>query len=160
MLKQSSKKYLTVSEENKRFLLSQGDLLVARTGATYGQTLYIETEEPAIFASFLIKLHLDNSQITNRYYWHFSKSNSYWKQAERMVTNGGQQQFNANVLEKIQIPLPPLNIQNRIVEALDNFDKICSDLKIGLPAEIEKRQQQYEFYRNKLLTFKDRISNE
>ena len=53
----------------------------------------------------------------------------------------------------IEIPLPPLDIQERIVRVLDNFDAICSDLGIGLPAEIEKRQQQYEFYRDKLLTF-------
>lgn len=61
---------------------------------------------------------------------------------------------------KFTFPLPPLAVQNRIVEVLDNFDKICSDLKIGLPAEIEKRQQQYEFYRNKILTFKERKSDE
>ena len=53
----------------------------------------------------------------------------------------------------IEIPLPPLEVQERIVKLLDNFDAICSDLGIGLPAEIEKRQQQYEYYRDKLLTF-------
>ena len=54
---------------------------------------------------------------------------------------------------KFKIPVPPLEVQERIVKVLDNFDAICSDLGIGLPAEIEKRQQQYEFYRDKLLTF-------
>ena len=52
-----------------------------------------------------------------------------------------------------KIPVPPLDIQNRIVNVLDNFEKICSDLNIGLPAEIEARQKQYEYYRDKLLTF-------
>ena len=52
-----------------------------------------------------------------------------------------------------KIPVPPLDIQNRIVNVLDNFEKICTDLKIGLPAEIEARQKQYEYYRDKLLTF-------
>ena len=52
-----------------------------------------------------------------------------------------------------QIPLPSLEIQKRIVEVLDNFDAICTDLNIGLPAEIEARQKQYEYYRDKLLTF-------
>lgn len=46
-------------------------------------------------------------------------------------------------------------MQERIVKVLDNFDEICSDLKIGLPAEIEARQKQYEYYRDKLLNFKD-----
>lgn len=53
----------------------------------------------------------------------------------------------------IEIPLPPLEIQERIVKVLDNFDAICSDLGIGLPAEIEARQRQYEYYRDKLLQF-------
>ena len=52
-----------------------------------------------------------------------------------------------------KIPVPPLDVQSRIVNVLDNFEKICSDLNIGLPAEIEARQKQYEYYRDKLLTF-------
>lgn len=52
-----------------------------------------------------------------------------------------------------KIPLPSLAVQKRLVEVLDNFDAICSDLNIGLPAEIEARKKQYEFYRDQLLTF-------
>ena len=52
-----------------------------------------------------------------------------------------------------QIPLPDYEVQLRIVKVLDNFDAICSDLNIGLPAEIEARQKQYEYYRDLLLTF-------
>lgn len=54
---------------------------------------------------------------------------------------------------KFEIPVPPMEVQERIVKVLDNFDAICSDLGIGLPAEIEKRQKQYEYYRDKLLSF-------
>ena len=54
-----------------------------------------------------------------------------------------------------KIPVPPLDVQNRVVNVLDNFEKICSDLNIGLPAEIEARQKQYEYYRDKLLSFKE-----
>ena len=57
------------------------------------------------------------------------------------------------MLNAFPVPVPPLDVQNRIVNVLDNFEKICSDLKIGLPAEIEARQKQYEYYRDKLLTF-------
>ncbi len=56
-------------------------------------------------------------------------------------------------IQDIEIPLPPIEIQNKIVNILDNFEAICSDLKIGLPAEIEARQKQYEYYRDKLLSF-------
>ena len=54
------------------------------------------------------------------------------------------------------IPVPPLEEQERIVSILDRFDKLCNDISEGLPAEIEARQKQYEYYRDKLLTFKMR----
>ena len=66
---------------------------------------------------------------------------------------GGVPAVNGSDLGKIQIPVPPLDVQQRIVDVLDNFEKICTDLKIGLPAEINARQKQYEYYRDKLLTF-------
>ena len=56
-------------------------------------------------------------------------------------------------LEQIKIPLPSLDIQERFANILDNFEAICTDLNIGLPAEIEARQKQYKFYRDQLLTF-------
>ena len=56
-------------------------------------------------------------------------------------------------LEQFDVVIPPLDIQLRLANVLDNFDAICTDLNIGLPAEIEARQKQYEYYRDKLLTF-------
>ena len=53
------------------------------------------------------------------------------------------------------IPVPPIAEQQRIVEILDRFDTLCNDISSGLPAEIEARQKQYEYYRDKLLTFKE-----
>ena len=152
-LKPDGAKYIQLNEESRKYLVKKGDLLLARTGATYGKTLYVPDDSPAVYASFLIKIELDNSKISNRYYWHFSKSNQYWRQAEKLVSKGGQQQFNTNAVERVVVPVPPLDVQNRIVNVLDNFEKICSDLNIGLPAEIEARQKQYEYYRDKLLTF-------
>ena len=65
-------------------------------------------------------------------------------------TRGG---LSLRLLAPYKIPVPPIDVQERIVKVLDNFDAICSDLGIGLPAEIEARQKQYEYYRDKLLTF-------
>ena len=55
----------------------------------------------------------------------------------------------------INIPVPPLKIQKEIVEILNNFDSLANDISVGIPAEINARRQQYEYYRNKLLTFKE-----
>lgn len=81
------------------------------------------------------------------------------KDARQYVNKGmGNAKLMSNVMGGIKIAVPPLSIQNRIANVLDNFDAICSDLNMGLPAEIEARQKQYEYYRDKLLTFKERIS--
>ncbi len=58
-------------------------------------------------------------------------------------------------LKDIEIPLPDMETQKRIADQLDNFHKLCNDISAGLPAEIEARQKQYEYYRDKLLNFKE-----
>lgn len=154
-LKHDDKKFLNISENNHSYLLKKGDLVMARTGATFGKTLYFEDNEPSIYASFLIKIELDNNKILNRFYWHFSKSSLYWEQANNLVSTGGQPQFNTGAIGQVVVPVPPLEEQERIVAILDRFDKICNDISEGLPAEIEARQKQYEYYRDKLLTFEE-----
>lgn len=76
----------------------------------------------------------------------------------------GQQMYQGSVpsirrpmLNKFQVAIPSLDVQSRIVNVLDNFDAICTDLSSGLPAEIEARQKQYEYYRDKLLSFEEKI---
>lgn len=59
-------------------------------------------------------------------------------------------------LSQIRIPIPPLPEQRRIVAILDKFETLVNDLSVGLPAELEARRKQYEYYRDKLLTF-DRV---
>lgn len=148
-------KYINMTEESKKYLLTKGDLLLARTGASYGKTLYYPDNSQAVYASFLIKIKPDNTKILNRFYWHFSKSSLYWTQAEKLVSKGGQQQFNTGAIGRVLIPVPSLDEQRRIVSILDRFDAICNDLASGLPAEIAARQKQYEYYRDKLLMFKE-----
>ena len=59
------------------------------------------------------------------------------------------------MLNSFPVPIPSMNVQKRIVAILDRFDALCNDLTSGLPAEIAARQKQYEYYRDKLLTFKE-----
>lgn len=146
-------KYIGASAEIDDYRVAPGDLLMARTGATFGKTLLIRERMPAVYASFLIRISLDEASVLPGYYWHFAQSTAYWKQASRLVSRAGQPQFNANALRKVQFPVPPLDEQERIVATLDSFDTLVNDLSIGLPAEIRARRQQYEHYRDRLLTF-------
>ena len=80
------------------------------------------------------------------------------ERAPKYVSAGmGNPKLMRNVMEAIKIPIPPLDVQKKIVEMLDKFDKLCNDLSEGLPAEIEARQKQYEYYRDKLLTFEGKV---
>ena len=60
------------------------------------------------------------------------------------------------MLNNIEVPVPTLQEQERITNILDRFDTLCNDLSVGLPSEIEARQKQYEYYRDMLLSFKER----
>lgn len=72
-----------------------------------------------------------------------------------MKRGAGVPHVSSEALSNIRIPLPSLEEQKRIVEILDRFDALCNDLSAGLPAEIEARKKQYEYYRDKLLSFKE-----
>lgn len=157
-LKQEDAKYITMNDDAKKSLLSNGDLVMARTGATYGKTLYFEDETPSVYASFLIKIIPNNNKLLNKYYWYFTKTYLYWNQANSLVTTGGQPQFNTPALKQVKIPVPSLERQKVIIDALDIYENLYNVLQSKISSEIESRQKQYEFYRDKLLTFKE--SNE
>lgn len=72
----------------------------------------------------------------------------------KFISGGAQPKLNQQNLNQISIPIPPLSEQQRIVDILDRFDALVNDLSDGLPAEIEARRKQYEYYRDTLLTFK------
>ena len=72
------------------------------------------------------------------------------------ISGGAQPKLNQKNFNAIPIPLPSIKEQERIVGILDRFDALCNDLTAGLPAEIEARQKQYEYYRDKLLTFQQK----
>ena len=147
--------YVDLSSENEKYLLEKGDILMARTGATFGKTMIFQEDTPALYASFLIRIRFAENTVLPEYYWHFAQSNLYWSQANKLVSKAGQPQFNANVLRTVVIPVPPIQEQQRIVNLLNKFDVLNNDLTNDLPAEIDARQKQYEYYRDKLLTFKE-----
>ena len=93
----------------------------------------------------------DNENINLRYIYHYLVHNK--EHFQNIANNMQMPQISSNDTEKFKIPVPSLEIQSRIVQVLDNFDMVCNDLNIGLPKEIELRQKQYEYFREKLLTF-------
>lgn len=153
-------KYVDISADNERFILQKNDLLMARTGATYGKTMIFEEDYPAIYAGFLIKIGINKEILNSKFYWHFAQSDYFWNQANKLVSGGGQPQFNANALKDVKIQIPfandprrSLREQARIVDLLDKFDALTASITEGLPREIELREKQYAYYRDLLLSF-------
>lgn len=144
-----------------RFMVKYGDIILSCSG-TVGRTSIIKSvDEKGIINQALLILRVDPNKINVRFLEHFLKS-SYGRKKILSNTNGSAQ---VNIckreeFEKIKIPLPKMDEQNEIVNILDRFDKLCNDISDGLPAEIEARQKQYEYYRDKLLTFKELKVNE
>ena len=74
---------------------------------------------------------------------------------KQKASNGGAvSNLNADIVKSLELVLPSKQIQEGVISILDRFDQLCNDISEGLPAEIESRQKQYEYYRDKLLTFK------
>ena len=90
-------------------------------------------------------------EINTRYFaYQLAKKFEYEKEYARGST---LKTITKEEFTKFQIPLPPISEQEHIVRILDKFDALVNDISIGLPAEIEARKKQYEYYRNQLLTF-------
>ncbi|WP_367704935.1 restriction endonuclease subunit S [Helicobacter pylori] len=83
----------------------------------------------------------------------------FQKEKEKKITRTKVMRIHENDLKKITIPIPPLEIQQEIVKILDQFSILTTDLLAGIPAEIKARKKQYEYYREKLLTFKPLTQN-
>ena len=122
LLKKNGAKFIDFTNDLEKYKVKKGDLLVARTGGTFGKTLYYKNDESAVYASFLIKIILNTARLMPEYYFHFSQSNKYWFQANNLVTGGGQPQFIANILKEIAVPLPPLSEQKAIADLLSTWD--------------------------------------
>jgi len=134
---------------NKFSFPKKGDVLLSASG-TIGRCV-IYDGEPAYFQdSNIIWIDNDESKVLNKFLYYLYAIIE-WK------TEGGtiQRLYNDN-LKKIKIPIPPLSEQERIVAILDKFDALVNDISVGLPAELNARRKQYEYYRDKLLTFKER----
>lgn len=113
-------KYIDLTKEAEKCIVKRDDVLLARTGATYGKTMIFEEDYPAVFASFLMRLNFNLKRVYPKYYWAFAQSESYIRQAASLMTGGGQPQFNGNAVVKIKLPVPPIETQRQIVTQIEN----------------------------------------
>lgn len=124
----------------------EGDVLLSAAG-TIGRAIPYDGR-PAYFQdSNIVWIDNDESIVKNSYL-------RYWYSVIDWITDGGtiRRLYNENI-RRARIAVPPLDEQERIVAILDKFDTLVNDLSIGLPAELNARRQQYEYYRDRLLTF-------
>lgn len=98
------------------------------------------------------RLHVTDARLLPRFLFHYVKTR-FHKYITTEMFHGSVSSIRRPMLENFPVPLLPLSLQQRIVDILDRFDTLCTDLTNGLPAEIEARRKQYEYYRDKLLTF-------
>ena len=148
-------KYIDKSDFSKleRSKLHIGDMLFTYVG-TVGQVAIVDKEDKYYLAPNVALIRCDKEILLPQYMKYYFQTTQFWdKQIRRLLQSSSMQNIPMEKIRKFEIAVPSLDVQSRIVNVLDNFEKICSDLNIGLPAEIEARQKQYEYYRDKLLTF-------
>ena len=134
-----------------------GDILYTVVGS-YGIPVCIEQDTKFVFQRHIAILRPRSEIIKARYMFHAMQSGAFKAQADKAAKGAAQKTIGLSSLAEMTLPVPDMCIQERLIRVLDNFDSICTDLSSGLPAEIEARQKQYEYYRDKLLTFRE-ISN-
>ncbi len=128
------------------------DILYTVVGS-FGTPVHLTDDIKFVFQRHIAILRPKKSTVMPRYLYHAMQTSPFYKQADINARGAAQRTISLSSLNSMKIPVPSMDVQKRLVHVLDNFDAICTDLNIGLPAEIEARQKQYEFYRDKLLTF-------
>ena len=124
----------------------KGEILISASG-TIGRTVVYDGKEAYFQDSNIVWVHNDEAKVLNRYLYH------YYQIIEWNVEGGTIKRLYNNNLAKTKIAVPDLAEQERIVSILDKFEALTNDLSQGLPAEIAAVQEQYEYYRDKLLSF-------
>ena len=138
----------------EKFLLSTDDIVIAMDGSLVGKS-YAQVKSnhlPSLLVQRVTRVRVTKANA--HYIYHYISSGVFTRYVEKKKTGGAVPHISLKDIANFKIPLPSENMQKEIADSLDRFDALCNDLTSGLPAEIEARKKQYEYYRDKLLTFK------
>lgn len=131
-----------------------GDLVIATTSeddAAVGKAVaWLGDEQVAVSTDAFIYRH----SVEPKYMSYYFQTELFQSQKRPHITGTKVRRISGDALAKIRIPIPSVGEQQRVVAILDRFDRLVNDLSIGLPAELKARRQQYEHYRDRLITFK------
>ena len=145
-------------DEIERFSVIKGDVLFTRTSEVKEEVGYssvvIEDLKNTVFNGFTIRARLKNKDLLlPEYSAHLFRCHEIRKEIIKRSSFTTRASLSGQELGKVKVVIPPLSLQNKIVKVLDKFQVLLSDTKGLIPEEIEQRQKQYEYYREKLLTF-------
>ena len=130
--------------------IPKNSVIVAMYGATVGKVAYTEIPLTTNQACCNLEVNENIAIFKYVYYW---LANNY--EYIKSLGQGSQTNINVQIVKNLKIPVPSIREQEQVVSILDCFDKLCNDHSEGLPAEIEARRKQYEYYRDKLLSFEE-----
>lgn len=142
--------------------LYKGDILICAASGSrehVGKTAYISDDLEYVFGGFMGVIRVKDLRCLSRYLFHFLGSPSFTTFLDRELKSSTINNLSSAIVQKLEIPIPPLSVQERIVEILDKFDTLVNSISEGLPREIELRRKQYEYYRDALLSFEPLTSN-
>ncbi|MFL5916954.1 MAG: restriction endonuclease subunit S [Gaiellaceae bacterium] len=151
----ATKKYISIDDFETQYKVKPrtNDLLMTRIGSI-GICAVVENDYPLAYYVTLALIRPKGNEVTARYLRHVIESrvgrSELWK---RTLHTAVPIKINLGDIGKVLIPVPPRAEQDRIVEMLDKFEASLRDLSIALPAELNARRQQYDYIRDRLLTF-------
>ena len=143
--------YCKINESDfKKHKLSDGDIVFARTGATTGKSYLLVNPPDSVAASYLIKVHLENSKLKPEFLYQYFQSGEYWDLIKIGKTGSTLGGFNATKLSELEIPIPPLAEQKRIVEILDEAFSAISTAKENAEKNLKNAKELFESYLNNI----------
>jgi type I restriction enzyme S subunit len=135
-------------------IILEGDVLFATTRPAQMRWTTIASDfDGQIASTGFCVLRPDKNRVVTNYLAHVLGASKFRDYIEANQIEGNYPSIPDNILRKFELPLPPIEEQKRIAKILDRFEAIGTDMEVGLPAEIEARRKQYEYYRDKLLKF-------